>query len=651
MICSLCLGLISGISYSIARGVIKEQNDEVLLLSTEKYSRELNAWLIAQAQIVTDVSESVVATGIFDYQMLREYLAKYVEGYELDGYIYDLYFTYPENKMAAASGYEADGTVDFTKREWYVSTFNTEEVIFSSPYLDADTGKTVITLSKAVKVDDEIKGVMCTDIFVDKLIEIVEYAKVPEDSYAFLLDAKGGLIFHPNAEYGYVDDEPVLIGDLQGNPYEALIKEAENPQNKVIQISDYDNKIRNFIFSKIEYSGWTMAIAFSEKVVTNKINQLIDGFLLAVVISLVISIVAILAVVGNFLKPIYILKKAVATGNISSDINVKSKDEIGQLSNGFNIMLGRLRDLVKKTGEAVEDIDSSSNELKDMSFSIKDGSNVTKDYMNEISQMMDLQLKGIDSSMEALGVFQERTNDFQVSFEEVEQFLKDIVNRIEKSISVTRMLENSTKETRQDMVEIKDSVKILQERSDSITDIVSAITAISTQTNLLALNASIEAARAGDAGLGFSVVANEIRVLSEQTKSATGNISAIVLEIQGEINEIVEMIAKAGTTVEENANNTDDVLNVFRHLKEKIVKVDEKNQDAKSYLKEFKVQEGILKNFLNDISSQSAECVQSTGEIKKVLQSQFEQINTLAGSAKRLQKLSGELANKTNIFN
>lgn len=650
MICAVCLGLISTISYRIAKDVIREQSDEVQLLSTEKYDRELNTWLSTQAQIVTDVSESVIAADIFDYQALKEYLAEYVKGYEADGYIYDLYFTYPENKMAAASGYEADGTVDFTQREWYLDAVNSDEVVFSSPYLDADTGKTVITLSNAVKIDGTVKGVMCTDIFVDKLIEIVAYAKVPEDSYAFLLDAEGGLIFHPYEAYGYVDDEPVVLGDLEGDPYHDLSEEIENPQNRIIRIKDYDGRSRDFTLTKIESSNWTMAVAFSEKVVTNKLNRLLNGFFFAIIISLIISIAVILVVVSSFLRPVYLLKNAVATGNISSDIIIKSKDEIGQLSDDFNSMLGRLRDLIKKTKEAAEDIDGSSIELKNMSVSIENNSNVTKDHMNEISHMVDLQLKGIDSSTESLGVFQERIRDFQVSFEGMEHLLRDIVEQIEKSISMTRLLEDSTQKTTEDMGEIKGNVQLLQERSKSITEIVSVITSISNQTNLLALNASIEAARAGEQGRGFAVVAEEIRALAEQTKSAIENISGIVVEIQNKINEIVDMIGKSGDTVEQNTRNTIDVLGVFNHLKAKIKKVDAKNQDAKKYLKEFEAQEKILHASLNDISSQSVECAQSTKEIKEVLEGQFEQIHYLVDSTKRLQNLSSELANKTDIF-
>lgn len=120
--------------------------------------------------------------------------------------------------MVCASEYVPDGSVDYAHdREWFTSAAGTGELFYSTPYRDSDSGKPIITISKAVYRDNRLRGVLAADILVDTLVDIIRQARVAENSYAFLVDQNLGMIVHPNAAYAF-DDVPRGVMDVPGAP-------------------------------------------------------------------------------------------------------------------------------------------------------------------------------------------------------------------------------------------------------------------------------------------------------------------------------------------------------------------------------------------------------------------------------------------------
>ncbi|MCR5331259.1 MAG: PDC sensor domain-containing protein [Lachnospiraceae bacterium] len=125
-------------------------------------------------------------SGIYekDYETFHRYLAECFPGLNANGYMYDIYFTYPDNSMACASDFIPDGSVDYVHdRDWYKVPAKTGELFYSTPYKDSDSGYSIITISKAVYKDGILQGVLAADVFVDTLIDIVSRADVAANGY------------------------------------------------------------------------------------------------------------------------------------------------------------------------------------------------------------------------------------------------------------------------------------------------------------------------------------------------------------------------------------------------------------------------------------------------------------------------------------
>lgn len=569
-----------------------------------------------------------------------------------DGIIYDIYFTSEDNRMTAGGGYEADGSVDFTKRGWYLAAKEKDGVHYESPYKDADSGRYVITLSKKVEWDGKVVGVLAEDIFIDQVVEIVNKCEVEGNSYAMLVDQNDGLMVHPNEKYGYVDDEPVRLNDLAGNPYKKLSEklEADGKKAQNIWLKDYDGVTRGFFVGKVKSCDWHVVIALEKEVLYQDVNSMLQGFVIAMAISLVVGIVIITIMTKKIVDPIRHLEHTVTSNDLNESIQVESKDEVGRLAKGFNKMLGNLRGLLSTSEEAAGNIEESSMQLQNITDTIVQGSKRVKQEMENINDTMNVQYENVHQSEEVLSNFEREISRFEGQFSDMGSTIVLANAKLTENIEVVEKLGSATMANMENINTLQESVNVLEQKSENITNIISTITGISGQTNLLALNASIEAARAGEAGKGFAVVADEIRQLSEQTKDATEEIRDLVTEIQERIEKTVSRIQEYGQSFRVNAEIATQVQEAFSAIESAIKTLGEMNTDMSEELQAFTNAQNAIRTSFDSIDANTSSCVENTRAALKVSKEQAQVTGDLAQWAKQLQEQADELKEKTQNF-
>ena len=237
---------LSFISYFSASGILKNEMNEKYQNSAGRYAEELDSWVAAHGAIIDTLASTMAADGALDLSddELHLYLENVFNGLNRDEVMYDIYFTNLDNVMICASDYVSDGSVDFVHdREWFVEAVNTGKLFYSTPYMDSDSGLPVITISQAIYTDGQLRGVLCEDVFVDVLVDVINNAEVEENSYAFLIDSKNEMVVHPNEVYKF-DDEPFGVMDVPDAPYGALMDKIAKGDNTSVEISDYDGTTR-----------------------------------------------------------------------------------------------------------------------------------------------------------------------------------------------------------------------------------------------------------------------------------------------------------------------------------------------------------------------------------------------------------------------
>ncbi|MCR5739252.1 MAG: response regulator [Lachnospiraceae bacterium] len=284
--------LLSFISYQRAKSSLVSQLEDNYAASAQKYALELTAWVSTNATIIDTLAAEIAVNGITfkGYDEFHSYLERSNELLNKNGYVYDVYFTYPDNYMVCASDFLADGTVDFVhEREWYTTSALTGELFFSTPYLDSDTLKPIITISKAVYKDGELLGVLAADIFVDVLVDMVSKVDAGINSYAFLLDHNMHVITHPDSAYDY-PDKPIGIMDAPGSPYQSLVDSIRSGADGMVFVDDYDGTVRGIVSAEMINTGWYVCLATDRKELEKSVASLMRGFVIAAGVAILIGV-------------------------------------------------------------------------------------------------------------------------------------------------------------------------------------------------------------------------------------------------------------------------------------------------------------------------------------------------------------------------
>ncbi|MCA1054535.1 methyl-accepting chemotaxis protein [Rossellomorea aquimaris] len=263
-----------------------------------------------------------------------------------------------------------------------------------------------------------------------------------------------------------------------------------------------------------------------------------------------------------------ILEIASAGGDLTKRIRVKSKDELAGLASDTNQLIEGIAVLVRQVSEMAENVSASSQQLLASAEETSRTINSIAETSSEIAAGTDQTTMKMSTSFEKMNSLEEAARFLFEQADLVKQTANDMRKVAEKGGKSVQASSSKMMNIEETMATTSETVEALGKRSAQITTIIGTITDIAEQTNLLALNAAIEAARAGEHGRGFAVVADEVRKLAEQSQKAAKGVTEIVHSIQEEVNVIIkqnsegvkEVIAGVEITNETNAS-LEDILN------------------------------------------------------------------------------------------
>lgn len=272
------------------------------------------------------------------------------------------------------------------------------------------------------------------------------------------------------------------------------------------------------------------------------ITLLVSSLIVALIVGLLINNI-IRRSVKRDMNHVINYAVEISKGNLTTTrLNIDRKDEIGQLNVAMNDMAQELREIINQVSLTTVSLKEQSHELSHASHDIKEATTQVANTMEELSAGAETQLNQSNTMVQQMNNFNDTINDihqqtesFQRSSDSVLEMSKDGQSLITESISKMTDVHGI-------MTEAVERVEALAKQSKDISMLIQVIKDISEQTNLLALNAAIEAARAGEHGKGFAVVADEVRKLAEQVSKSVTEITGIINGIQVNTGEVVESL-------------------------------------------------------------------------------------------------------------
>ncbi|MFY0520949.1 methyl-accepting chemotaxis protein [Lysinibacillus sp. UGB7] len=396
------------------------------------------------------------------------------------------------------------------------------------------------------------------------------------------------------------------------------------------------------------------AIDYDVSMVTAKAMSEVLWTLLVTVLFLIGSSIVVYSLLKRKLTPIQQLSqqsRKVAEGNLELEVlPVKSNDEIGLLTNNFNLMIENLRTVIQSATNVSSRVSNSAHVLSTHMQGATDSYNNVASSMQEIAGGADLQVQ--------------KAQESTITIEEMSIGIQRIAmtsNQIsESSILASEEAEkgnDSTNKSVAQMNAISDavnqsaaSVKMLGAHSGKIEEIVGIITGIASQTNLLALNAAIEAARAGEAGSGFAVVADEVRKLAEQSEASAREISTLISHIQHDTNESVNVMIRAVEEVDNGLLMINDSEKSFGQILTSIHQVSGRIQELSATIEEMAAGMEEVTSSVQDMEEFSVHSRDNTRGVAEASVTQLNTVNKVSDEAQVLTELSTELLTVVHTF-
>ncbi|MHB0850664.1 methyl-accepting chemotaxis protein [Stutzerimonas nitrititolerans] len=501
-------------------------------------------------------------------------------------------------------------------RPWYQDAVSAGGSTLTEPYADAGLGGLVMTLATPVRSHGRTLGVVGGDLALDTLIEIINALDFGGMGHAFLVNAKGEVLVHP--------DQNMVGKSLR----EAYPQDTPSLDSRYSEAS-LDGNVRILSFSPITglpSVNWHVGISLDHDAAYASLTSFRTSALIVTAIAVVFILVLLGMLIRVLMRPLTDMGRAMANiaegeGDLTRRLDVQSRDEFGELATSFNRFVERIHGSIREVSSATQAVHEVAQRVLNASNASMVNSDEQASRTNSVAAAInelgaaaqEIARNAADASLQASGARQDAEDGREV---------------VQQNIAAMRELSEKIRASSAE-------IEALDAKTVDIGHILEVIQGISEQTNLLALNAAIEAARAGEAGRGFAVVADEVRNLAHRTQSSAQEIQQMIEELQVGAHASVENMAASQRQSEDSVTIADRAGERLGEVTQRIGEIDGMNQSVATATEE---QTSVIESLnmditeINTLNQEGVENLQSILRACNDLEQQAERLKHLVGS-------------------
>lgn len=563
---------------------------------------------------------------------------------ESDKEIFSVYFATADGKFEIYPNEKMPYGYNPKEKNWYKEALEgNHQVIITLPFQDAQTGKSVVAIAKAVERDGNIIGVCAMTVSLDTLLEKIGTKKIGNSGYIFISDIEGkNMIAHPNKD---------LIGTDNASK-QAFWDDAKIQDKGFVTYEDNNSKMFG-VYETNKATGWKLVASLDEKEVVNDTNSILVTTEIISLIIFLISIVLSLLLSKGIAQNINTLKEVfekASEGDLTISIKPYTKDEFMDLAYSFNKMIKNISKLIEDVTKSSGIVLKTSLNLAGMSQEVTASIGEVARAIENVSQGATNQSQNVQNGVSEINDLSDRLDKISENSYEMDKLSAATKELGTKGLFMVDILIEKSRKTRTSANEVSDIVQDMNKNTKIINTISETISQITEQTNLLALNASIESARAGEAGKGFAVVAEEIRILAEESQNSANEIKEIIESIQNKSETAVNAIKSAESVVDEQYLAVDQTHKIFKVILKSIESMIAKVDDVKTSISDINEEKQSTISEIDNISSISQETAAASQETTASTEEISATMEELTKHSSNLQILAEQLATEINKF-
>ncbi|MCO4786232.1 MAG: methyl-accepting chemotaxis protein, partial [Marinomonas atlantica] len=505
-------------------------------------------------------------------------------------------------------------------RSWYKDAKSSNKAFITAPYTSSSTGKLSMTFVQPIIVNGKFAGAIGGLVFLEDLLDRILELDVLGNGELILIGKSGEILAHQNKD--------LIQKNITESSYQITSEDLQQADTSFAFKEINLNGITKFAYLKeLGETSWTLALIMDKDTLMTPIHEfaksaLLFSIILLIIISFIIFKVSQLLLKG--LRDVTSRLQDIAEGDadLTARITVNSRDELADLVNGFNQFVGRLQGTINNV-KAIE------SNLSQQAQSINSTSSHSHDRL--IAQQSSI-------TMVATAVYEmaQATQEIATNALETARNADNAVLSSEAGQAQIDASQNSIQQLADEVSSVSSVIQQVSQDAENINSILNTISGIAEQTNLLALNAAIEAARAGEQGRGFAVVADEVRVLSQRTYSSIEEIQKMIENLQVSSGNAVTQIQRSFDKSERSVEDIRTARESFDEIKELITSISDRATQIASATEQ---QTSVSK----DISENTTEVDNGAQEMVLFAQENSETANQLA-------KLTRDLKENVHYF-
>ena len=642
-------------SYQISKGVIQKKVAEASLQTITQAGQkqdymyttleELSMQIILDKDLQDLISGlSLNNTGSYEYMEAERKLND-----KLNVYIYanksikGIHLYQPDGKIITMLGAQGAGRQEGVASEvWFKSALenNGKPLWLGTRPKGYSETSPAFALARVIRstYTNAVSGVLIMEIHADILGKDLAKIQLGDGSQVTVTDAQNKYIYSDQSEQ-LEKESSLKLGDKE-------LKQESGSFNT----QDANELV---VFYKSKVTGWYLVGGMPVNLLVKDANTIFRLTWLMAGIAAVVAVVLgwfVARMIGQPLARLRDLMEHGARGNLTIRANFKSEDEIGQLGGSFDKMMQQITLLVQQTNQSAQEVMETAIELTNASKSTASAAReiaVATDEIsggatglatesergNDLTQSIGQQVQTVIAANLEMGA---AATDVQSSSEKGTQYMNELIGKA-----------NLTEDMMRSMVQKVDRLK---DSTSSIRQILNVLNAMTQQTNILSLNATIEAARAGAAGKGFMVVADEIRKLADQSKQSIDIVRQITDTIQEGIDETVAVLADASPIFEQQIQSVKEADTIFHQVTRHMSGFIEQLSEVSDSIQTLERSQTVLSDAMTNVSAVAEQSLATSEEVASLSAEQLSVSNGLVKLSDKLEKLSNSLKDSLSKF-